>query len=61
MIRLFARTGILLVVLSGPSAFAFENPLGGLQLVDRGPLADFLNIFREAGHPARGRRLAPRL
>ena len=66
MIRLFARTGILLVVLSGPPAFAFEDPLGGLQLanfnpLDRGPLADFLNIFREQAIPQRGRRLAPRL
>ena len=56
MIRLFARAGILLVVLSGAPAFAFENPLGGLQLanfnpLDRGPLADFLNIFREQAVP----------
>jgi hypothetical protein len=38
MTRLFARTGILLVVLSGPPAFAFEDPLGGLQLANFNPL-----------------------
>ena len=37
----------------------FDNPLNGIQLanfnpLDRGPLADFLNLFRAAGHPAPG-------
>jgi len=58
MIRLFARLGAILALLSGGSAFAFTNPLGGLQLanlnpLERGPLADFLNIFREQAIPSR--------
>ncbi|MGH6853605.1 MAG: L,D-transpeptidase [Methylocella sp.] len=58
MIRTFARTGLLLVLLSGSSAFAFNNPLSELRLsnfnpLDRGPLADFLNLFREQAIPRR--------
>ncbi|MGC2225295.1 MAG: L,D-transpeptidase [Methylocella sp.] len=58
MIRTFARTGLLLVLLSGSSAFAFNNPLSDIRLanfnpLDRGPLADFLNLFREQAIPRR--------
>src|ERR1700738_1543233 len=56
MVRTFARTGILLALLNGSSAFAFNNPLSGVQLanfnpLNRGPLADFLNLFREQAIP----------
>jgi len=52
MARTFAGTGLLLVLLSGSPASAIDNPLNGIQLanfnpLDRGPLADFLNLFRE--------------
>ncbi|MGH6846561.1 MAG: L,D-transpeptidase [Methylocella sp.] len=58
MIRTFARTGLFLVLLSGSSAFAFNNPLSDIRLanfnpLDRGPLADFLNLFREQAIPRR--------
>jgi lipoprotein-anchoring transpeptidase ErfK/SrfK len=58
MIPTFARTGLLLVLLSGSPAFAFNNPLGDIRLanfnpLDRGPLADFLNLFREQAIPRR--------
>ena len=58
MVRIFTRIGILLVLLNGSPAFAFNNPLSGLELanfnpLDRGPLADFLNIFREQAIPRR--------
>ncbi|MGH6838510.1 MAG: L,D-transpeptidase [Methylocella sp.] len=58
MIRTFAWTGLLLALLSGSPAFAFNNPLSDLQLatfnpLDRGPLADFLNLFREQAIPRR--------
>jgi lipoprotein-anchoring transpeptidase ErfK/SrfK len=56
MIKLCLRTAILLAALSGAPAFAYDNPLGGLQLanfnpLERGPLADFLSIFREQAIP----------
>jgi lipoprotein-anchoring transpeptidase ErfK/SrfK len=56
MVRKFGRIGILLVLLNGSPAFAFDNPLSALQLasfnpLDHGPLADFLNIFREQAIP----------
>lgn len=49
---------LFLVLLNGTSAFAFNNPLSGVQLADlnpleRGPLADFLNMFREQAIPRR--------
>jgi lipoprotein-anchoring transpeptidase ErfK/SrfK len=58
MVRTFARTGILLALLNGSPAFAFNNPLSGVQLTEfspltRGPLADFLNLFREQAIPRR--------
>jgi lipoprotein-anchoring transpeptidase ErfK/SrfK len=58
MVRTFARTGILLALLIGSPAFAFNNPLSGVQLTDfnplnRGPLADFLDLFREQAIPRR--------
>lgn len=48
----------LLLILSGSPAFALDNPLGGIRLasfnpLDRGPLADFLNLFREQAIPRR--------
>lgn len=58
MIRTFTRLAILPLLLSGMPAFAFENPLSGIQLanfnpLDRGPLADFLNLFQEQAIPRR--------
>ncbi len=54
--RLFLA--LFLIPLSGTSAFAFKNPLAGVQLagfnpLERGPLADFLNIFSEQAIPRR--------
>lgn len=51
-----ARIGVLLILLSGGPAFALDNPLKSLHLaafnpLERGPLADFLNIFREQAIP----------
>src|SRR3984893_17334476 len=56
MVRAFAPAGILLALLNGSPAFAFNNPLNGVQLanfnpLNRGPLADFLNLFREQAIP----------
>jgi lipoprotein-anchoring transpeptidase ErfK/SrfK len=56
MIRAFARNGFLFVLLSTSPAFAFDNPLDGLQLasvnpLEHGPLADFLSLFREQAIP----------
>ena len=56
MVRTFARAGILLALLNGSPALAFNNPLSGVQLanfnpLNRGPLADFLNLFREQAIP----------
>ncbi|MCI0598065.1 MAG: L,D-transpeptidase [Beijerinckiaceae bacterium] len=58
MVRLVARIGIAVALLNGGPAFAFTNPLGGLRFanlnpLERGPLADFLNIFREQAIPRR--------
>ncbi|MCI0466720.1 MAG: L,D-transpeptidase [Beijerinckiaceae bacterium] len=58
MVRIFAHLGITLALLHAGHAFAFTNPLGNLQLVnlnwlERGPLADFLSIFREQAIPRR--------
>src|ERR1700730_15850894 len=56
MVRAFAPAGILLALLNGSPAFAFNNPLNGVQLanfnpLNRGPLADFLDLFREQAIP----------
>ncbi|MGH6784240.1 MAG: hypothetical protein ACREBP_06390, partial [Sphingomicrobium sp.] len=56
MVHTFSRAGILLALLNGSPAFAFNNPLSGVQLanfnpLDRGPLADFLNLFRQQAIP----------
>src|ERR1700736_6750550 len=56
MVATFAPAGILLALLNGSPAFAFNNPLNGVQLanfnpLNRGPLADFLNLFREQAIP----------
>jgi lipoprotein-anchoring transpeptidase ErfK/SrfK len=56
MVRRIAGTGLLLMLLSGSPACAFDHPLGAIQLanfnpLDRGPLADFLNLFREQAIP----------
>jgi lipoprotein-anchoring transpeptidase ErfK/SrfK len=45
MVRIFARFFLAFLVLSAPPAIAFENPLA------RGPLADFLNLFRQQAIP----------
>src|ERR1700719_2811194 len=56
MVPTIARAGILLALLNGSPAFAFNNPLNGVQLANfnplsRGPLADFLNLYREQAIP----------
>jgi lipoprotein-anchoring transpeptidase ErfK/SrfK len=56
MIHSFARTGLILALLSASPALAFNNPLNSVRLanfhpLDRGPLADFLNLFREQAIP----------
>lgn len=56
MLRTFARVGALLALLNGCPAFAFDNPLSGIHLanfnpLDRGPLADFLTLFRQQAIP----------
>jgi lipoprotein-anchoring transpeptidase ErfK/SrfK len=60
MIRTFIRASLLLVlllvVLTGSPVFAFDNPLSGIRRVnftplDRGPLADFLSLFRMQAIP----------
>ena len=56
MVRRIAGTGLLLTLLSGSPACAFDKPLGAIQQanynpLDRGPLADFLNIFRQQAIP----------
>ena len=56
MVRTTARAGILLALLNGSPAFAFNSPLRGVQLanfnpLNRGPLADFLNLFRQQAIP----------
>ena len=56
MVRTFAPAGILLALLNGSPGLAFNNPLSGVQLanfnpLNRGPLADFLNLFREQAIP----------
>src|SRR3954453_15895430 len=43
----FAGSAVLLAVLSGSPALAYNNPL------DSGPLAAFLNIFRPSAIPRR--------
>lgn len=50
MIRLFARTALALALAGAAPAFALDNPLKNIKLanfnpLDRGPLADFLNLF----------------
>jgi lipoprotein-anchoring transpeptidase ErfK/SrfK len=42
---------VVLAVFSGSPAFALDNPLSGA--LTHGPIADFLNIFQEAGVPRR--------
>jgi lipoprotein-anchoring transpeptidase ErfK/SrfK len=56
MLRKIALAGVLLALLSGCPAFAFDNPLDGIQLaslnpLNRGPLADFLSLFRQQAIP----------
>ncbi len=58
MIRQFACAGVIFAFLNGVPAFAFTNPLSSLQvanfnLLERGPLADFLDIFRMQAIPRR--------
>lgn len=56
MVPAFIRSGLVLLLLSGSPAFAFDNPLSPIQLanfnpLDRGPLADFLTLFRQQAIP----------
>lgn len=56
MLRILARAGILLALLPAPAAYAFQNPLGSINLAnfnpfERGPLADFLTLFRQQAIP----------
>lgn len=56
MVPAFIRSGLVLLLLSGSPAFAFDNPLSHIQLanfnpLDRGPLADFLTLFRQQAIP----------
>ena len=56
MVPAFIRSGLVLLLLSGSPAFAFNNPLSDVRLanfnpLDRGPLADFLTLFRQQAIP----------
>jgi lipoprotein-anchoring transpeptidase ErfK/SrfK len=55
MVRRIAGTGLLLMLLSGSPACAFDEPhairLANFNPLDRGPLADFLNLFRQQAIP----------
>ena len=56
MVPAFIRSGLVLLLLSGSPAFAFDNPLSDIRLanfdpLDRGPLADFLTLFRQQANP----------
>ena len=56
MVPAFIRSGLILLLLSGSPAFAFNNPLSDVRLanfnpLDRGPLADFLTLFRQQAIP----------
>ncbi len=56
MVPAFIRSGLVLLLLSGSPAFAFDNPLSDIRLanfdpLDRGPLADFLTLFRQQAIP----------
>jgi lipoprotein-anchoring transpeptidase ErfK/SrfK len=58
MVCTFARIGIVVALLNGTAAFAFDNRLSHIRLanynpLDHGPLADFLNIFRQQAIPRR--------
>ncbi|MBO0733249.1 MAG: L,D-transpeptidase [Methylocapsa sp.] len=58
MIRIFACAGAVLALLSCAPASAFTNPLNDIRLasltpLDRGPLADFLNLFQMQAIPRR--------
>ena len=58
MVRTIARAGIIFIIWSAMPAFAFTDPLSSLQaasstLLERGPLADFLNLFRQEPVPRR--------
>ena len=45
MLRVLARLGLVISVLGASPAFAFSDP------TSRGPLADFLNLFRQQAVP----------
>jgi lipoprotein-anchoring transpeptidase ErfK/SrfK len=57
MLRRFAPAGMIFALLNGVPAFAFTNPsslqVANFNPLERGPLADFLNIFREQAIPRR--------
>ncbi len=58
MVRRLAFTGIIFVLSAGAPAFAFTNPLSSVDFasfnpLERGPLVDFLDLFRENPIPRR--------
>ncbi len=58
MVRRLAFTGIIFVFSAGAPAFAFTNPLSSVNFasfnpLERGPLVDFLDLFRENPIPRR--------
>jgi len=58
MLRTIARAGVIFLLFNAVPAFAFTDPLSSfkavrLNLIERGPLADFLDLFREQPIPRR--------
>jgi lipoprotein-anchoring transpeptidase ErfK/SrfK len=58
MLRTIARAGVTILLFNAVPAFAITDPLSSLEaarlnLLERGPLADFLNLFREQPIPRR--------
>ncbi len=58
MLRAIAAAGIIFFLFNAAPAFAFTDPLSALEaahlnLLERGPLADFLDLFREQPIPRR--------
>lgn len=58
MLRAIAAAGIIFLLFNAAPAFAFTDPLSALEaahlnLLERGPLADFLDLFREQPIPRR--------
>jgi len=58
MLRTIARAGVIFIIFNAVPAFAFTDPLSSLQaassaMLERGPLADFLDLFRQEPVPRR--------